>query len=178
MDSRFRKSRFAIFTVSPWHWKQFFSRIGRTLRATKPISGGAAGTIIVVGKLVVQATTSITGKILTAEDNRRLAEETAKQIGSSKPAAVTKGGLDDDIDARPHCLQGFGNDDVNRALGKVDGVQPLRTERLHVPALVFKATLLQQDERRVHPGGSGSETARYREIEGSAVATGQELGEV
>ena len=35
-----------------------------------------------VGKLVVQATTTVTGKILTAEDNRRLAEETAKQIAS------------------------------------------------------------------------------------------------
>ncbi len=33
-----------------------------------------------VGKLVVQATTTVTGKILTAEDQRRLAEETAKQI--------------------------------------------------------------------------------------------------
>jgi F-type H+-transporting ATPase subunit b len=33
-----------------------------------------------VGNLVVQATTSVTGKILTAEDQRRLAEETSKQI--------------------------------------------------------------------------------------------------
>jgi F-type H+-transporting ATPase subunit b len=33
-----------------------------------------------VGKLVVQATTAVTGKILTAEDQRRLAEETSKQI--------------------------------------------------------------------------------------------------
>ena len=36
-----------------------------------------------VGKLVVQATTTVTGKILTTEDQRRLAEETAKQIASS-----------------------------------------------------------------------------------------------
>jgi F-type H+-transporting ATPase subunit b len=35
-----------------------------------------------VGRLVVQATTTVTGKILTAEDQRRLAEETAKQIAS------------------------------------------------------------------------------------------------
>jgi F-type H+-transporting ATPase subunit b len=35
-----------------------------------------------VGKLVVQATTTVTGRILTAEDQRRLAEETAKQIAS------------------------------------------------------------------------------------------------
>jgi F-type H+-transporting ATPase subunit b len=33
-----------------------------------------------VGNLVVQATTTVTGKILTAEDQRRLAEETSKQI--------------------------------------------------------------------------------------------------
>jgi len=33
-----------------------------------------------VGNLVVQATTAVTGKILTAEDQRRLAEETSKQI--------------------------------------------------------------------------------------------------
>ncbi len=33
-----------------------------------------------VGKLVVQATTTVTGKILTAEDQRRLAEETSKQV--------------------------------------------------------------------------------------------------
>jgi len=35
-----------------------------------------------VGKLVVQATTTVTGRILTAEDQRRLAEETAKQMAS------------------------------------------------------------------------------------------------
>jgi F-type H+-transporting ATPase subunit b len=33
-----------------------------------------------IGKLVVQATTTVTGKILTAEDQRRLAEETSKQM--------------------------------------------------------------------------------------------------
>ncbi len=33
-----------------------------------------------VGRLVVQATTTVTGKILTSEDQRRLAEETAKQF--------------------------------------------------------------------------------------------------
>ena len=33
-----------------------------------------------IGKLVVEATTTVTGKILTAEDQRRLAEETSKQI--------------------------------------------------------------------------------------------------
>jgi hypothetical protein len=30
--------------------------------------------------LVVQATATVTGKILTSEDQRRLAEETAKQV--------------------------------------------------------------------------------------------------
>jgi len=33
-----------------------------------------------VGRLVVQATTMVTGKILTSEDQRRLAEETANQL--------------------------------------------------------------------------------------------------
>ena len=33
-----------------------------------------------VGRLVVQTTASVTGKILTAEDQRRLAEETAKEL--------------------------------------------------------------------------------------------------
>ena len=33
-----------------------------------------------VGHLVVQATAAVTGKILTPEDQRRLAEETAKQV--------------------------------------------------------------------------------------------------
>jgi F-type H+-transporting ATPase subunit b len=33
-----------------------------------------------IGNLVVQATTTVTGKILTAEDQQRLAEETSKQI--------------------------------------------------------------------------------------------------
>ena len=37
-----------------------------------------------VGKLVVQATTTVTGKILTAEDQRRLAEETSKQITAER----------------------------------------------------------------------------------------------
>ena len=35
-----------------------------------------------VGRLVVQATTMVTGKILTSEDQRRLAEETAKQVAA------------------------------------------------------------------------------------------------
>jgi F-type H+-transporting ATPase subunit b len=33
-----------------------------------------------VGRLVVQTTATVTGKILTAEDQRRLAEETASQV--------------------------------------------------------------------------------------------------
>jgi F-type H+-transporting ATPase subunit b len=36
-----------------------------------------------VGRLVVQATTAVTGRILTSEDQRRLAEETAKQVAAS-----------------------------------------------------------------------------------------------
>ena len=35
-----------------------------------------------VGRLVVQTTATVTGKILTPEDQRRLAEETAKEVGS------------------------------------------------------------------------------------------------
>jgi F-type H+-transporting ATPase subunit b len=35
-----------------------------------------------VGRLVIQTTASLTGKILTTEDQRRLAEETAKQLPS------------------------------------------------------------------------------------------------
>jgi len=35
-----------------------------------------------VGRLVVRATTTVTGKILTSEDQRRLAEETAKQVAA------------------------------------------------------------------------------------------------
>ncbi len=35
-----------------------------------------------IGKLVVEATTVVTGKILTAEDQKRLAEETAKQLAA------------------------------------------------------------------------------------------------
>jgi F-type H+-transporting ATPase subunit b len=33
-----------------------------------------------VGRLVVQTTATVTGKVLTAEDHRRLAEETARQL--------------------------------------------------------------------------------------------------
>src|SRR5882762_2490024 len=35
-----------------------------------------------VGRLVVETTAKVTGKILTVEDQQRLAEETAKQVGS------------------------------------------------------------------------------------------------
>jgi len=35
-----------------------------------------------VGRLVAQATANVTGKILTPEDHRRLAEETAKQLAA------------------------------------------------------------------------------------------------
>jgi len=37
-----------------------------------------------VGRLVVQATTAVTGKILTGEDQRRLAEETSRQITAER----------------------------------------------------------------------------------------------
>jgi hypothetical protein len=33
-----------------------------------------------VGRLVVQAAAAVTGKVLTAEDHRRLAEETARRV--------------------------------------------------------------------------------------------------
>jgi F-type H+-transporting ATPase subunit b len=36
-----------------------------------------------VGRLVVQTTATVTGKLLTPDDQRRLAEETAKQISAS-----------------------------------------------------------------------------------------------
>ena len=35
-----------------------------------------------VGRLVVQTTATVTGKILTAEDHHRLAEETARRLAS------------------------------------------------------------------------------------------------
>jgi len=35
-----------------------------------------------VGRLVVQTTATVTGKVLTAEDQKRLADETAKQVAS------------------------------------------------------------------------------------------------
>jgi F-type H+-transporting ATPase subunit b len=35
-----------------------------------------------VGRLVVQTTATVTGKILTPEDQKRLAEEAAKQLAS------------------------------------------------------------------------------------------------
>ena len=35
-----------------------------------------------VGQLVVKTTAAVTGKILTPEDQRRLAEETAKQVAA------------------------------------------------------------------------------------------------
>jgi F-type H+-transporting ATPase subunit b len=35
-----------------------------------------------VGRLVVQTTTTVTGKILTPEDQKRLAQETEKQLAA------------------------------------------------------------------------------------------------
>lgn len=35
-----------------------------------------------VGRLVVQTTTAVTGKVLTPEDHRRLSEETVRQVGA------------------------------------------------------------------------------------------------
>ena len=35
-----------------------------------------------VGRLVVQTTTTVTGKVLTPDDHRRIAEETARQVSS------------------------------------------------------------------------------------------------
>ncbi len=37
-----------------------------------------------IARLVVQATTTVTGKILTPDDHRRLAEETVRQVGASR----------------------------------------------------------------------------------------------
>jgi F-type H+-transporting ATPase subunit b len=35
-----------------------------------------------VGRLVVETTATVTGKVLTAEDHRRLAEETARKLAA------------------------------------------------------------------------------------------------
>jgi F-type H+-transporting ATPase subunit b len=35
-----------------------------------------------VGRLVVQTTATVTGKILTSDDQQRLAEETARQVSA------------------------------------------------------------------------------------------------
>ena len=40
-----------------------------------------------VGRLVVQTTASVTGKILTADDHRRLSEETARQLAAAGKTA-------------------------------------------------------------------------------------------
>jgi F-type H+-transporting ATPase subunit b len=49
-----------------------------------------------VGRLVVQTTASVTGKILTADDHRRLVEETARQLsaarGDGAPGRAAAGG--------------------------------------------------------------------------------------
>jgi hypothetical protein len=36
-----------------------------------------------VGRLVIQTTAAVTGKVLTADDHRRLAEETASRLNYS-----------------------------------------------------------------------------------------------
>jgi F-type H+-transporting ATPase subunit b len=35
-----------------------------------------------VGRLVIRTTATVTGKVLTADDQKRLAEETARQLAS------------------------------------------------------------------------------------------------
>ncbi len=45
-----------------------------------------------VGRLVVQTTAMVTGKILTPDDHRRLAEETARQLAAPAPQATRVAG--------------------------------------------------------------------------------------
>src|SRR5581483_7383741 len=45
-----------------------------------------------VGRLVVQTTATVTGKILTADDHRRLAGETARQLAAPAPQATRVAG--------------------------------------------------------------------------------------
>ena len=40
-----------------------------------------------IGRLVVQTTATVTGKVLTPDDQRRLAEETARQVSAEQTAA-------------------------------------------------------------------------------------------
>jgi F-type H+-transporting ATPase subunit b len=42
-----------------------------------------------IGRLVVQTTASVTGKILTADDHRRLSEETARQLAAARGDGAT-----------------------------------------------------------------------------------------
>ena len=42
-----------------------------------------------VGRLVVQTSAAVTGKILTPEDHRRLAEETARQLAVRETGRLT-----------------------------------------------------------------------------------------
>jgi F-type H+-transporting ATPase subunit b len=46
-----------------------------------------------IGRLVVQTTASVTGKLLTPDDHRRLAEETARQLAVPPAARSAAGGL-------------------------------------------------------------------------------------
>jgi F-type H+-transporting ATPase subunit b len=45
-----------------------------------------------IGRLVVQTTASVTGKVLTPDDHRRLAEETARQLAAPAAARTAAGG--------------------------------------------------------------------------------------
>ncbi len=45
-----------------------------------------------VGRLVVQTTATVTGKILTPDDHRRLAEETTRQLAAPMPLATRVAG--------------------------------------------------------------------------------------
>ena len=53
-----------------------------------------------MGRLVLQTTAAVTGKILTAEDHRRLAEETARRLTSSPEAGA------DDADEQTRAADG------------------------------------------------------------------------
>src|SRR5262245_33594968 len=80
---------------------------------------------------------------------------TTKDVRPSEPLSVSKSGLKHDGDARAHGIRGPGDGVVTRVFAEVNNFESFVAERLDVVPLVLESALLEKDERRIDPGGSG-----------------------
>ena len=70
--------------------------------------------------------------------------------------------MNDDINARPHCVDRIRNSVVSLIIGEIDDDKLLGTKPIDVASLMVKSALLQHDEDGIAPARRRALPERHR----------------